>query len=50
MKTILRQVLITPRNYPRICTRIISQDQRDAIRPGIVISHHAFTNSQGQQG
>ena len=50
MKTILRQALITPRNYPRICARIVPQDQREAIRPGIIISHYAFTNSQGQQG
>jgi hypothetical protein len=50
MKTILRQVLVTPGNYPRIAARIVPQDQRDAIRPGIRISHYAFTNSQGQQG
>jgi hypothetical protein len=50
MRTILRQVLITPRNYPRIATRIIPQDQRDAIRPGIIISHYAFTTRQGQEG
>ncbi len=50
MKTILRQVLITPRNYRRIAARIVPQDQREAIRPGIIISHYAFTNSQGQQG
>jgi hypothetical protein len=50
MKTLLKQVLITPGNYPRIYTRVIPQDQREAIRPGISISHYAFTNSQGQQG
>jgi hypothetical protein len=50
MRTILKQVLITPRNYLRIAARIVPQDQRDAIRPGLIISHYAFTNSQGQQG
>ncbi len=50
MKTILRHVLITPRNYPRICTRIVPQDQREAVRPGIRISHYAFTNQHGQPG
>ena len=50
MKTILRQVLITPGNYSRICARIVPQDQRDAIRPGIRVSHYAFTDLQGQQG
>jgi hypothetical protein len=50
MRTILKQVLITPRNYPRIYARIVPQDQREAIRPGIIISHYAFTTSQGQQG
>src|SRR5438445_12167588 len=50
MKTLLKQVLITPGNYPRIYARVIPQDQREAIRPGISISHYAFTNSQGQQG
>jgi|SRR2546426_11652452 len=50
MKTILKQVLITPHNYPRIFTRIVPQDQREAIRPGIIVSHYAFTNSQGQHG
>ncbi len=50
MKTILRHVLITPRNYPRIAARIVPQDQREAIRPGIIISHYTFTNRQGQHG
>jgi hypothetical protein len=50
MKTILRHVLITSRNYPRICARIVPQDQREAIRPGIIVSHYTFTNRQGQQG
>ena len=50
MKPILKQVLITPGNYRRICARIVPQDQRDAIRPGIRVSHYTFTNSQGQQG
>ena len=50
MRSILRQVLITPRNYPRIALRIVPQDQRDAIRPGIIISHYAFTTRQGQAG
>src|SRR5215813_14217138 len=50
MRTILRQALITPRNYPRIATRIVPQDQRDAIRPGIIISHYTFTTRQGQDG
>lgn len=50
MRTIFKQTLITPRNYPRIAARIVPQDQRDAIRPGIIISHYAFTNRQGQDG
>jgi hypothetical protein len=50
MKTILKQVLITPRNYSRIAARIVPQDQREAIRPGIRISHHAFINRHGQPG
>lgn len=50
MKTVLKQVLITPGNYRRMAARIVPPDQRDAIRPGIRISHYAFTDSQGQQG
>jgi hypothetical protein len=50
MKPILRQALITPRNYSRIAARVIPQDQREAIRPGIRISHYAFTNQRGQSG
>jgi hypothetical protein len=50
MRTILKQVLITPRNYSRIAARVVPQDQREAIRPGIIISLYAFTNAQGQQG
>ena len=50
MKTILKQALITPGNYSRIAARIVPQDQRDAIRPGIVVSHYPFTNSRGQRG
>ena len=50
MKPILKQVLITPGNYRRICARIVPHDQRDAIRPGIRISHYTFTGSQGQPG
>ena len=50
MKPILKQVLITRGNYQRICARIVPQDQRDAIRPGIRVSHYAFTDPQGQQG
>jgi hypothetical protein len=50
MKTILKQVLITPGNYRHICARIVPQDQRDAIRPGIRVSHWAFTDSHGHQG
>ena len=38
MKTLLKQVLITPGNYPRIYARVIPQDQREAIRPGISIA------------
>jgi hypothetical protein len=49
MKIILKQALVTPGNYPRIAARIVPQDQRDAIRPGIRISHYSFTNRQGQQ-
>jgi hypothetical protein len=50
MRTILKQVLITPRNYLRIVARIVPQDQREAIRPGIIISHYAFSTPDGQQG
>src|SRR5215510_5149187 len=50
MRTICKHTLITPRNYPRIAARIVPQDQRDAIRPGIIISHYAFTTRQGQDG
>jgi hypothetical protein len=50
MQTLVKQVLITSRNYLRIAARIVPQDQREAIRPGIIISHYAFTTSQGQQG
>jgi hypothetical protein len=47
---ILKEVVVTPRNFPRVYTRIIPQDQRDAIRAGIIISHYAFTNRNGQTG
>src|SRR5215510_12480069 len=50
MRTLCKQTLITPRNYPRIAMRIVPQDQREAIRPGIIISHYAFTTRQGQDG
>jgi hypothetical protein len=50
MKIIFKRQLITPGNYPRMAGRIVPQDQRDAIRPGIRISHYSFTNRQGQQG
>src|SRR5262245_25701933 len=50
MRTIFKQTLITSRNYPLIAARIVPQDQRDAIRPGIIISHYAFTTRQGQEG
>src|SRR5262245_36318586 len=50
MKTILKRALVTPGNYPRILTRIVPPDQRDAIRPGLVVSHYAFTNSQDLHG
>ena len=50
VKIILKQTLVTPGNYPRIAARIVPQDQRDAIRPGIRISHSSFTNRQGQHG
>jgi hypothetical protein len=50
MKAILKQVLISPGNYRRLCARIVPQDQREAIRPGIRISHYVFTDPRGQQG
>jgi hypothetical protein len=50
MKPILKQALITPRNYSRLAARIIPQDQREAIRPGLRISHYAFTCSQVLHG
>jgi hypothetical protein len=50
MRNILKQVLITPRNYLRIAARVVPHDQREALRPGIIISHYAFTTQDGQQG
>jgi hypothetical protein len=50
MRTILKQVLITPRNYGRIAARIVPLDQREAIRPGIIVSHYAFSTPDGQHG
>jgi hypothetical protein len=50
MKPILKQVLITPGNFRRSSARIVPLDQREAVRPGIRVSHYAFTDSQGQQG
>jgi hypothetical protein len=46
----MKHALITPRNYPRIAARLVPQDQREAIRPGIIISHYAFTNRHGESG
>src|SRR5262245_57466855 len=46
----LKPVLITPRNYGRIAARIVPQNQREAIRPGIIINHYAFSTQDGQQG
>jgi hypothetical protein len=43
-------VLITSRNFHRIRARIVPQDQREAIRPGIIISHYGFTTHDGQPG
>jgi hypothetical protein len=50
MKSILKKVLVTPRNFPRVLARIVPQDQREAIRAGIILSHYVFTNRHGQQG
>jgi hypothetical protein len=50
MKTILKRTIITPGNYQRIAARIVPQDQRDAIRPGLAVSHYAFTDRHGQPG
>jgi hypothetical protein len=50
MRTLLKQVLITPRNYPRIAARVVPPDQRAAIRPGIIVSHYAFRTPDGQPG
>jgi hypothetical protein len=50
MQSRVKHVLITPRNFPRIAARIVPQDQRDAIRPGIIISHYTFTMHNGHQG
>jgi hypothetical protein len=50
MKAILREVLVTPRNYPRLLARIIPADQKAALYAGIVISHYAFANRAGQSG
>jgi hypothetical protein len=30
--------------------RVVPQDQREAIRPGIIISRYTFTTRQGQDG
>jgi hypothetical protein len=50
MQSLVKQVLITPRNYLRIYTCIVPPEQREAIRPGIIICHYAFTTQDGQQG
>ncbi len=50
MRTLLRQVLITPGNYRRIAPRIVPDDQRQEIRAGIIISHYTFQTAQGQAG
>jgi hypothetical protein len=50
MRKILKHMLITPRNYLRVAARIVPQDQREAIRPGIIISHYSFPTSGGQYG
>jgi hypothetical protein len=50
MRTIVRETLVTARNYPRLCQRIVPADQKAALHAGIVISHYAFTNRLGQSG
>jgi hypothetical protein len=50
MQTLVKQGLITPRNFPRLSTRIVPRDQREAIRPGIIIRHYGFTTQHGQSG
>jgi hypothetical protein len=50
MRMIYHQVLITPRHFPRPRARIGPLDQRAAIRPGISLTHYAFTTPQGQPG
>jgi len=50
MKMILRKTLITPGNYSRILMRIVPPDQREALRPGIAVTHYAFSNSQDRHG
>jgi hypothetical protein len=50
MKTIGKQVLSTSRNFLRISVRLVPQDQREAIRPSIIISHYTFITKDGQAG
>jgi hypothetical protein len=50
MPAIFKHVLITHRNFQRIRAGIVPVDQREAIRPGIIITHFAFTSPQGQPG
>jgi hypothetical protein len=50
MRTLFTHVLITPRNFQRIRAGIVPLDQREAIRPGIIISHYAVTTQKGQHG
>jgi hypothetical protein len=50
MRAIVRHVLVTPRNLLRVRAKILPRDQREAIRPGILLSHSAFTTRQGRTG
>jgi hypothetical protein len=50
IRLLLKAVLITPPNYRRILTRIVPEDQRYAVRAGIIISHYTFTTPDGQTG
>ena len=50
MRRIIRHVVVTPRNLTRIQARILPRDQREAVRPGILLTHYAFRTPQGRCG
>src|SRR5262245_10005341 len=50
MRYIMRHLLVTPRNLTRIQARILPPDQREAVRPGILLTHYTFRAPQGRRG